>query len=79
METLNLNFFILPNPSGRTRSWGLLSLWQKWVPEQKKFLSSKVCPVHRADNLTAMWDDCLGNVGASTSHNLMALYGLLEG
>jgi hypothetical protein len=24
-------FFNLPNPSGRTRPWGLLSLWQKWV------------------------------------------------
>jgi hypothetical protein len=26
-------FLNLPNPSGRTRPWGLLSLQQKWVPE----------------------------------------------
>jgi hypothetical protein len=26
-------FLNLPNPSGRTRHWGLLSLEQKWVPE----------------------------------------------
>jgi hypothetical protein len=26
-------FLNLPNPSGRTRPWGLLSLWQEWVPE----------------------------------------------
>jgi hypothetical protein len=30
------SFFILPNPSGHTRSWGLLSLQQKWVPEAEK-------------------------------------------
>jgi hypothetical protein len=38
----------LPNPSGRTRLWGLLSLWQKWVLETLKkimFLGSKVRPV----------------------------------
>jgi hypothetical protein len=23
----------LPSPSGHTRAWGLLSLYQKWVPE----------------------------------------------
>jgi hypothetical protein len=27
------NFLNLPNPSGRTSRWGLLSLWHKWVPE----------------------------------------------
>jgi hypothetical protein len=26
----------LPNPSDRTRPWGLLSLQQKWVPETLK-------------------------------------------
>jgi hypothetical protein len=26
-------FLNLPNPSGRTRRWGLLSLEQKWVQE----------------------------------------------
>jgi hypothetical protein len=29
-------FLNLPNPSGRTRPWGLLSLKQKWVPETLK-------------------------------------------
>jgi hypothetical protein len=29
-------FLNLPNPSGRTRPWGLLSLWQKWVLETVK-------------------------------------------
>jgi hypothetical protein len=29
-------FLNLPNPSGRTSSWGLLSLYQKWVPEALK-------------------------------------------
>jgi hypothetical protein len=31
-----VNFFSSPNPSGRTRPWGLLSLQQKWVPEAEK-------------------------------------------
>jgi hypothetical protein len=29
-------FFNLPNPSGRTRPWGLFSLWQKLEPQPKK-------------------------------------------
>jgi hypothetical protein len=28
-----INFVNLLNPSGRTRPWGLLSLYQKWAPE----------------------------------------------
>jgi hypothetical protein len=28
----SLNFFNFPIPSSRTSPWGLLSLWQKWVP-----------------------------------------------
>jgi hypothetical protein len=31
-----MNIFNLPNPSGLTRPWGLISLWQKWVIEAKK-------------------------------------------
>jgi hypothetical protein len=31
-----MNVFNLPNPSGRTWPWGLLSLYQKWVPETEK-------------------------------------------
>jgi hypothetical protein len=29
-------FYSLPNPSGPTRPWGLLSLYQKLVPETLK-------------------------------------------
>jgi hypothetical protein len=36
-------------------------------------------PARKADILTAiLWDDCLENVGASTSHNPMRLHGLLQ-
>jgi hypothetical protein len=35
-------FFNLPNPSGRTRPWGSLSLWQKWVPETRDSCSRRV-------------------------------------
>jgi hypothetical protein len=34
---------------------------------------------HKADNLTALWADCLENVGVLTSHNPMSLDGLLQG
>jgi hypothetical protein len=34
----SLNFLNLSNPSGLNGPWGLLSLWQKWVPQtEKKF------------------------------------------
>jgi hypothetical protein len=48
----------LPNPSGRTRPWGLLSLWQKRVLETLKemFLGSKFLPVCGPHNLTAIYD-----------------------
>jgi hypothetical protein len=32
VPTILLHFLNLPNPSGRTRPWSLLSLWQKWAP-----------------------------------------------
>jgi hypothetical protein len=38
----------LPNPSGRTRQWGLLSLWQKWAMEvlkKKKNVSGEYCTI----------------------------------
>jgi hypothetical protein len=35
-DTLWGEFLNLPNPSVRTRSWGLLGLQQKWVPEALK-------------------------------------------
>jgi hypothetical protein len=50
----------LPNPSGSTRPWGLLSLEQKLVTETLRkiiiFLGSKVRPVRGADNLTAIYE-----------------------
>jgi hypothetical protein len=30
-----MHFINLPNPSSRTRPWGLRSLYQKWVPDIK--------------------------------------------
>jgi hypothetical protein len=36
-------------------------------------------PARKADNLTAIWADCLEDVGASTSHIPMGLHGLLQG
>jgi hypothetical protein len=37
-------------------------------------------PARKTDNLTAIYEpDCLGNVGASTSHNPVGFYGLLQG
>jgi hypothetical protein len=48
----------LPNPSCRTRPWGLFNLWQKWVPEtlKKSFLGTKMRPVRGADNVTAIYE-----------------------
>jgi hypothetical protein len=49
----------LPDPSGRTRPSGLLSLYQNWVHETLKkimFLGSKVRLVRGADNLTAIYE-----------------------
>jgi hypothetical protein len=53
---MSSNFFNLPNPSNHARPWGLLSLYQKIVPETEKkmFLGSKTQLVHEADNLTAI-------------------------
>jgi hypothetical protein len=61
------DFLNLPNPSGRTRPWGLLSLKTEMNTRNVKiimFLGSKVRRVRKADNLTAicepivytMWD-----------------------
>jgi hypothetical protein len=59
-------------------SWSRLSLQQKWV--SRIFLGVKG---GRRVKLTPsprhLWDDCLENVGASTSHNSMGLHGLLQG
>jgi hypothetical protein len=48
-------FSSLPNPCGRTRPWGSLSLYQKCVSEVEKcFVGSMARPVRRADNLAAI-------------------------
>jgi hypothetical protein len=57
--------------------WGLLSLKQKWVPENLSW--GKTRPASNADYLNAICEHCLGNVGSSISHNLTGLYGLLQG
>jgi hypothetical protein len=36
-------------------------------------------PARKADNLTAICEPTVENVGASTSHNLTGLHGLLQG
>jgi hypothetical protein len=44
------------------------------------FLGSKVHPVRRADNLTAICEPIvLDNMGSLTSHNPIGLHGLLRG
>jgi hypothetical protein len=42
------------------------------------YLGSKVRRVRMADNLTAIWADCLDNVGSLISHNPIGLQGLLR-
>jgi hypothetical protein len=58
-------FFNLPNPSGRTRPWGLPSLQQKWIPEAERcmFLGSKVQPVSKADNFIAFSEPIVWQCG----------------
>jgi hypothetical protein len=43
------------------------------------FLGSRSQLVHRADNPTAIWADCLANVEFLKSHIPIGLYGLLRG
>jgi hypothetical protein len=49
-------FLNLPNPYGRTRPWGLISLWQKWYQKCKhnNVSGSKVRRVRRVEKLTAI-------------------------
>jgi hypothetical protein len=51
-------FLNLPNPSGRTSPWGLLSLTEMSTRSIKimMFLGSKVRRVRKADNLTAIYE-----------------------
>jgi hypothetical protein len=43
------------------------------------FLGSKVRPVRRADNLTAICEPIVWTLGSLTSHNPICLHGLLQG
>jgi hypothetical protein len=43
------------------------------------FIGNKVQRVRKDDNLTAIWANCLDNVGSLTSHNPTGLHGLLPG
>jgi hypothetical protein len=66
--------------SSRTRSWSLLNLWQKWVPEAEK--CSWGLGRGRCIRLTALppsVSDCLENVGSSISYNPTGLHTLLTG
>jgi hypothetical protein len=38
-----MHFSNLPNPSGRTRPWSVLSLWQKWVSGVEKWVERGRC------------------------------------
>jgi hypothetical protein len=52
-------FLNLPNPSGHTRPWGLLSHLTEMSTINIKiimFLGSKVWPVDKADNFTAIYE-----------------------
>jgi hypothetical protein len=49
------------------------------MPQATRDISGgKVRPECKADNLTAMWADCLENVGFSMSHNTVGLHDLLK-
>jgi hypothetical protein len=50
-------FFNIRNPSGRSRPWRFTQpLTEMSTRRRKMFLGSKVRPVRRADNLTAICD-----------------------
>jgi hypothetical protein len=55
----SLNIFNIPNPSGRTRPRGLLSLQQKLVLED--IYLGKEVPASQADNLTAICEQTQTN------------------
>jgi hypothetical protein len=56
-ETRGGEFLNLPNPSGRSRPWGLFSLLTEMSTRHRKiiiFPGTKVRPVRRADNLATI-------------------------
>jgi hypothetical protein len=72
-----IGFFGWPNPYIRTMAMGPTQLLTEM--STKNLPGGKGRPVHKADSLTAMWADCLENVGTSTSYNPMGLHSLLQG
>jgi hypothetical protein len=66
-------FLNLPNPSSRIVT--LSSIQPLTEMSTRNLPAGKRWPGRKADNLT----DCLGNVGASTSHNPLGLHVLLQG
>jgi hypothetical protein len=72
-----VDFFNLPNPSGRTMALGSTQPVTEMVPGiLKKKPEDKGRPARRADNLAAMLAVSLSNVGASTSRKSRGLHGL---
>jgi hypothetical protein len=71
-----MNLLNLPNPYSHTKPWGLHIIQQKWVPATEiMFLGCWAQPVCKADNITAICEVTLDNVGFSTSHNSVELAG----
>jgi hypothetical protein len=72
-----VDFFNLPKPSSRT-----MALWLTQPLTEmstRKLPGGKERPARRADNLAAICEPNVRNVGASTSHNPKGLHGLLQG
>jgi hypothetical protein len=71
-----VDFFNLPNPSSRTLALGLIQPLTEM--STRIFLGGKERPLREAD-LSAICEQTLENVEASTSHYFMGLHGLLQG
>jgi hypothetical protein len=69
--------FSIDKPSSRTVALG--STQSVTEISTKNLPGSKGRSARKADKFTAMCEQCLENVGASTSHNPMGLNGLLQG
>jgi hypothetical protein len=70
-------FLNWPNPPNLTMALGSIQTLTEM--STRNLPRGKGRPARKADNLTAIWIDCLENVRASTSHNLMGLHGPLQG
>jgi hypothetical protein len=69
-------FFKLPNPSGRTRPWGLTEISTR--SRKIMFLGSRARSVRRTDNRNVICEPIVQTMleESSTSHNLIGLHGL---